>query len=86
MNREEIIGKINGFFVSEFEADESTILPLENMTKTLGLDSLDFVDLVVSIENNFGFKVNPEDFQSIVTFQDFYEYVIQNSKQVENQA
>ena len=66
MNREEIIGKINGFFVSEFEADESTILPLENMTKTLGLDSLDFVDLVVSIENNFGFKVNPEDFQSIV--------------------
>ncbi|MBK6338012.1 MAG: acyl carrier protein [Bacteroidetes bacterium] len=85
MNREEIIGKINGFFVSEFEADESTILPLENMTKTLGLDSLDFVDLVVSIENNFGFKVNPEDFQSIVTFQDFYEYVIQNIKQASSQ-
>ena len=76
MNREEIIGKINGFFVSEFEADESTILPL---------DSLDFVDLVVSIENNFGFKVNPEDFQSIVTFQDFYEYVIQNIKQASSQ-
>jgi acyl carrier protein len=73
------------FFVSEFEADESTILPLENMTKTLGLDSLDFVDLVVSIENNFGFKVNPEDFQSIVTFQDFYEYVIQNIKQASSQ-
>ncbi|MBK7639000.1 MAG: acyl carrier protein [Bacteroidetes bacterium] len=85
MNREEIIGKINGFFVSEFEADESTILPLENMTKTLGLDSLDFVDLVVSIENNFGFKVNPEDFQSIITFQDFYEYVIQNIKQASSQ-
>lgn len=55
------------------------------MTKTLGLDSLDFVDLVVSIENNFGFKVNPEDFQSIVTFQDFYEYVIQNIKQASSQ-
>jgi hypothetical protein len=31
MNREEIIGKINGFFVSEFEADESTILPLQKI-------------------------------------------------------
>ena len=33
-------------------------------------------DLVVVIENNFGFKVKPEDFTGIITYQDFCNYVI----------
>ena len=41
----------------------------------LELDSLDYIDLVVVIESNFGFKVKPEDFVSITTFQNFYDYV-----------
>ncbi|MBK6275746.1 MAG: acyl carrier protein [Saprospirales bacterium] len=86
MENEEIIAKINNFFVEDFEADETSIVPEANMRKTLDLDSLDFVDLVVVIESNFGFKVKPEDFTNIVSFQDFYDYVIANSKQVENQA
>ena len=86
MENEEIIAKINKFFVEDFEADETSIVPEANMRKTLDLDSLDFVDLVVVIESNFGFKVKPEDFTNIVSFQDFYDYVIANSKQVENQA
>mgnify|MGYP000538276424 CR=1 FL=1 len=86
MQNEEIIAKINNFFVEDFEADETSIVPEANMRKTLDLDSLDFVDLVVVIESNFGFKVKPEDLTNIVSFQDFYDYVIANSKQVENQA
>ena len=39
-------------------------------------DSLDYIDLVVVIENNFSFKVKPEDFTGILTFQDFYDYII----------
>ena len=31
---------------------------------------------MVVIESNFGFKVKPEDFAGIVTFQNFYDYVI----------
>ena len=83
MTNEEIISKINQFFVEEFEAEESVLIPTENMRKTLDLDSLDFVDLVVVVESNFGFKVKPEDFQNIVSFQDFYDYVIANTKQTE---
>lgn len=83
MSNEEVISKINQFFVEEFEADESTLIPTENMRKTLDLDSLDFVDLVVVVESNFGFKVKPEDFQNIVSFQDFYDYVIANMQQTE---
>lgn len=75
MNHTEIIGRINHFLVEEFEVEEELITPDANLKETLNLDSLDYIDLVVVIENNFGFKVMPEDFTGIVTFQDFYDYI-----------
>ncbi len=71
-----IIEKVNGFLVEEFEVEASKISAEANLRETLELDSLDYIDLVVVIESNFGFKVKPEDFISIVTFQNFYDYVI----------
>jgi acyl carrier protein len=76
MNKEEIIGKINKFLVEEFEVEESKILPEALLKETLEMDSLDFVDLVVVIESNFGIKVKGEDFVNIKTFQDFYDFII----------
>ena len=76
MDRASIIEKINDFLVEEFEVDPTAITPQANLRETLELDSLDYIDLVVVIESNFGFKVKPEDFLSIVTFENFYEYVI----------
>lgn len=81
MSNQEIIEKINGFLVDEFEADASFITPEASLKETLDLDSLDFVDLVVVIENNFGFKAKGEDFVNIKTFQDFYDYIIQKVNQ-----
>jgi acyl carrier protein len=75
MEHSSIIEKINGFLVEEFEVEAGKISPEANLRETLQLDSLDYIDLVVVIESNFGFKVKPEDFASIVTFQNFYEYV-----------
>jgi acyl carrier protein len=75
MTQEEIIAKINEFLVDEFEVDAEKIVPTANLRETLELDSLDYVDLVVIIESNFGFKVVAEDFINIHTFQDFYNYV-----------
>lgn len=72
---ESIIAKINGFLAEEFEVEASKITPDANLKDTLELDSLDYIDLVVVIETNFGFKVKPEDFIQITTFQDFYDYV-----------
>jgi acyl carrier protein len=74
MMHEEIIKTVNGFLVQEFEVEESRISPEANLRETLDLDSLDYVDLVVVIESNFGFKVKGEDFLEIHTFQDFYNY------------
>ena len=75
MKRNEIINKINDFLVEEFEVDAGKINPEANLKETLQLDSLDYIDLVVVIESNFGFKVKPEYFASIITFQNFYDYV-----------
>jgi acyl carrier protein len=81
---EEIIGRVNDFLVEEFEVDASKITPEANLKEVLELDSLDYIDLVVVIESNFSFKVKPEDFTNISTFQDFYDYIISrvNSKAI----
>jgi len=75
MQTEEIIEKVNNFLAEEFEVDVNLMVPDAVLKDTLELDSLDYIDLVVVIESNFQFKVRPEDFIGIITFQDFYDYV-----------
>ena len=75
MNKEEIIGRINGFLVEEFEVEIDDVQPDANLKDTLGLDSLDYVDLVVSIESNFGVKLVEVDFVGIATFRNFYDLI-----------
>ena len=65
MTKEEIISTVQGFLVTEFEVDPAIITPEANLRTTLDLDSLDYVDLVVVIESNLGFKVVGEDFINI---------------------
>jgi acyl carrier protein len=74
--KDKIISNINKFLAEEFEVDIADITPEANLNETLQLDSLDYIDLVVMIESNFGFKVKAEDFPGIKTFQNFYDYVI----------
>ncbi|HEY1030647.1 MAG TPA: acyl carrier protein [Flavipsychrobacter sp.] len=75
MEKQEIIDRIKAFMVEDFEVEAAAITPDADLKATLDLDSLDYIDLVVVIEQNFGFKVKPEDFQQMHTIQDFYDYV-----------
>ena len=75
MNKEEIIERMIDFMVDEFEVDADDIQPDANLKDTLGLDSLDYVDLVVSIESNFGVKLVEADFAEVASFQSFYDLV-----------
>lgn len=77
LNQDEIIKTTKSFLSEEFEVEENNILPDNNLKDTLDLDSLDYVDLVVVIEENFGIKLTGEDFQEIDTFSDFYKLVEQ---------
>jgi acyl carrier protein len=77
MQNEEIIKKINQLLIDEIEIEESQITPGANLKNDLGIDSLDFVDLFVLIENNFGFKMKAEEMAEVKTLQNFYQYIIQ---------
>ncbi len=76
MQNEEIISKINQLLVEEIEIDEVKISPAADLKKDLEIDSLDFVDLFVIIERNFGVKMKAEEMADIKTLQDFYDYII----------
>jgi len=76
MQNEEIIKRINQLLIEEIEIDEAQILPAADLKKDLGIDSLDFVDLFVIVENNFGFKMKAEEMSDIKKLDDFYKYVI----------
>ncbi len=75
MTREEIKTTTKRFLSEEFEVDKDEITGNNNLQKTLDLDSLDYVDLVVVIEENLGFKPTSDDFKKIDTFNDFYDLV-----------
>ncbi|NQV01479.1 MAG: acyl carrier protein [Bacteroidia bacterium] len=76
MQNEEIINRINQLLIEEIEIDEEQISHEADLKKDLGIDSLDFVDLFVIIENNFGFKMKAEEMIDVKTLQEFYSYII----------
>lgn len=71
MSIDEIKEKTALILADEFEIDLSEIKPDASLKETLGLDSLDFVDIVVLIDKNFGVTLKGEDFAGVVTFNDF---------------
>jgi len=75
MERFEIITTTKQFLSEEFEVDINEIQDDKNLRETLDLDSLDYVDLVVLIEENLRFKPTAEDFKTVETFNDFYDLV-----------
>ena len=77
MVKSQIAEKLNAILIDEFEIDPSVISVEKNIKESLDLDSLDYVDLVVIIESNFGVKLIKEDFQNMITFEDFYAIVEQ---------
>jgi len=75
MSLEEVIEETRDFLSEEFEVDRDLILPENSLKDTLDLDSLDYVDLVVLIDENLNIKLTGEDFPGIETFGDFYQLV-----------
>ena len=72
MERKEIEEKVIKFLIEDLEIDEENIAPDAKLKDDLGIDSLDFVDIV---EKNFGFKIKPEEMQGVVTLSQFYDYI-----------
>jgi len=75
MDKNTIINKINDFLIDEFEVESEDIKLDANLKDTLELDSLDYVDLVVSVESNFNVKLDAEDFINVITLENFYDLI-----------
>ena len=75
MEREEIEDIVKRFLIDEIEAEEEAITPDALLKDDLGIDSLDFVDIVVIVEHNFGFKIKPEEMAGVHTLRQFHDYI-----------
>ena len=75
MNRTDIENIVNEFLIDEFETEEDEITGEAHLMKDLGIESLDFVDIVVIIEKEFNFKVKREDLTDVKTLNNLYDYI-----------
>jgi acyl carrier protein len=75
MTRTEIDEIVKNFLIEDIEVEEDAIKPDATLKDDLGIDSLDFVDIVVIVERNFGFKINPEEMQGVQTLGQFCDYI-----------
>lgn len=66
---------MNHFLVEEIEIEENLLKEDALLKEGLGIDSLDFVDIVVIVEKNFGFKIKPEEMKDVKTLGQFYDYI-----------
>jgi acyl carrier protein len=75
MSREEIEEKVKAFLIDDLEIDEENIFPEAKLKEDMGIDSLDYVDIVVIVEKNFGFKIKPQEMTAVKTLSQFYDYI-----------
>lgn len=81
MSRQEIEEKVKAFLIDDLEIDEDKIKDEAKLKDDMGIDSLDFVDIVVIVEKNFGFKIKPEEMKGITTLSEFCDYIEQKVNQ-----
>jgi len=75
MTKEDITRIINNFLIEEFEINESKITPEAHLKDDLGLESLDFVDIAVIVQKEFGITLKGEEMTAISSLGDLYEYI-----------
>ena len=80
MSRDEVVVKVNDFLIDEFELEETQLTPQALMKEDLDIESLDFVDIAVIIERDFGLKVTSEQMIQIKKLEDLYNFILEHSK------
>jgi len=75
MTKAEIIQIINTFLIEEFEIEGNQIFPGAHLKDDLGLESLDYVDIAVIVQKEFGITLKGEEMTAIRTLQDLYNYI-----------
>ena len=70
-----IFEKVQKALAEQFEVRPDTITLDTNLVDDLGADSLDVVELIMSIEDEFGVSISDEEAANLVTVQRIVDYV-----------
>ena len=78
MNSEEIFDKVKEIIVEQLGVAENTVTSEASFIDDLGADSLDIVELIMSLEEEFDMEIPDADAEKIVTVNDVVEYIKNN--------
>ena len=73
-----VLEKIKVILSEQFDVEIDTLDESTNLVDDLGADSLDVVDLMMSIEDEFDVEVQDEDIEGIRTIDDIVDYIEKN--------
>lgn len=73
-----VFEKIKAILAEQFDVEEDSITPETNIQEDLGADSLDVVDLIMSIEEEFEFEVPDSEVENIKTVGALVQFVEDN--------
>lgn len=71
----EIEDKVQAIICEQLDLDEAEVVPKASFADDLGADSLDLVELIMAMEEQFDVSIPDEDAEKIVTVQDAIDYV-----------
>ena len=77
---QEILSKVKAMVASQLGKSEDEITLEASFIEDLGADSLDLVELIMSMEDEFGFEISDEDAESIITVQDAINFITEGKK------
>lgn len=80
MTKEEVKQKIDTFLTEELEIEPYKLSENALLKEDVGIDSLDYVDIVAFILRNFKFKANISAMKNVMTLDGLYEYIYRNQK------
>ncbi len=75
MNTEEIFEKVKKIIVEQLGASESSITTEASFIDDLGADSLDIVELIMALEEEFDMEIPDSDAEKVATVGDVVEYI-----------
>lgn len=73
-----VFEKVKGIVADQLDVDEEKVVADASITDDLGADSLDVVDLVMSIEEEFDIEIPDEAVEGIKTVGDIVKYIESN--------
>ena len=74
---EEVASKVKDILVEKMRIAETEVTPDANLIKDLGIDSLDYAELVMEFEHTFDIRIPDEDAEQLTTVNAAVEYIIQ---------